>query len=206
MTEVNLDNFIDSGIRSLPLPKLAEEGLILAKNYFKEEDNREKIMNFVENIISRGTDFLKDVWNVKDTIKTKGIKEGIGEVVDIAIDNAKEENIISKTIAKTLKEGKEFITEKILKEENLFKGQEKSLNSINENYTKWEGLIKDNNFEKAEKVGEIIKKDCEKILPTIELIKKVENIDNTLMLYKNKNVENGVEFTELEKEILNKIA
>lgn len=204
MTEVNLDNFIDSSIRSLPLPKLAEEGLIFAKNYFKEEDNREKIMDFVENIVSRGTDFLKDVWNVKDTIKTKGIKEGIGKVVDIAIDNAKEENIISKNIAKTLKEGKEFITEKFLKQENMFKGQEKILNSINENYTKWEGLINDNNFEKAEKVGEIIKKDCEKILPTIELIKKVENIDNTLMLYKNK--ENIVEFTELEKEILNKIA
>ena len=89
-------------------------------------------------------------------------------------------------MSKTLKEGKEFITEKILKQENMFKGQEKILNSINENYTKWEGLINDNNLERAEKVGEIIKKDCEKILPTIELIKKVENIDNTLMLYKNK--------------------
>lgn len=204
MTEINLDNFIDSSIRSLPLPKLAEEGLILVKDYFKDEDNREKVVDFVENIVSKGTDFLKDVWNVKDIVKTKGIKEGIGKVVDIAIDNAKEKNMISKNIAKTLKEGKEFITEKILKEENLFKGQEKGLNSINENYTKWERLIKDNNFEKAEKVGEIIKKDCEKVLPTIELIKKVENIDNTLMLYKNK--ENIVEFTELEKEILNKIA
>ena len=204
MTEINLDNFIDSSIRSLPLPKLAEEGLILVKDYFKDEDNREKVMDFVDNIVSKGTDFFKDVWNVKDIVKTKGIKEGIGKIVDIAIDNAKEKNMISKNIAKTLKEGKEFITEKILKQENMFKGQEKILNSINENYTKWEGLINDNNLERAEKVGEIIKKDCEKILPTIELIKKVENIDNTLMLYKNK--ENSVEFTELEKEILNKIA
>ena len=95
MTEVNLDNFIDSSIRSLPLPKLAEEGLIFAKNYFKEEDNREKVMDFFENIISKGTNFVKDIWDVKDIVKTEGIKEGIGKVVDIAIDNANGNSLIS---------------------------------------------------------------------------------------------------------------
>lgn len=200
----NLDDFIDFSIRSLPLPKLAEEGLIFAKNYFKDEDNREKVIDFVENILSKGTNFLKDIWKVKDIVKNEGIEEGIGKAVDIAIDNAKEENIISKNIAKTLKEGKVFIVENFLNQEKIFKDQEKILTSINENYIKWEELINNNNFEKAEKIGETIKRDCEKILPTIELIKKVENIDNTLMLYKSK--ENNVEFTELEKEILNKIA
>ncbi len=87
-----------------------------------------------------------------------------------------------------------------------FLGQEKILSSIDNKYEKWEELVKMDKIEKAQILGNEIKENCKKLFPTLELIQKVNNIDNVIALSNSKKVAQDNEITNLEKEILQKIA
>ena len=115
----NIDNFFDTAIRSLPLPSVAEEGIIVAKNFLKDEDQREKLLDVFQKVINNGGDFIKNIWKVKDTVVDKGIKEGIAETFDMAVEGAKKGKVITKKTADMLQEGKEFLVDKFLKEQGL---------------------------------------------------------------------------------------
>lgn len=203
---MKLDGVFDTVVRALPLPNVAEEGIILAKNYLKDEENQNKIWSIFQNIFSKKNSIVKDIWEVKEKIKDKGVEQGIIEALDIAISNARKNKIISKETANILQNGKEIIADKIANQKEDFLGQEKILNKINDKYNKWEEALKINDIEGMERIGTQIKNDSKKLMPTIELIKKIEDIENTIKLYKNKIVDGETKTTVLENEILNKIA
>lgn len=197
-----LDNAFDNIVRATPLPSVAEEGIIGVKNFFKDEENREKICDFFNNIFNKNGKILENIWNVKETIKEKGIKEGISEAIDIVVDNAKSSKNISTLTAKTIKNSKDVIVDNILnKDKENFEKQAKILEKVNDKYAKWEEMIENNKIKEANRLGEEIKKECKKLLPTIELINKINNIDNTTTLLNTKN-----SITQLENEILRKIS
>lgn len=201
-----LDKAFDTVVRSLPLPSVAEEGLIFAKNFLKDEDNREKIWDAFRSIFNYKGDVIKNAWNIKEIVKEKGAKQGISEALDIVINNAKNSKMITNKTASMLQNGKEIILENILNSKDDLLGQEEILKKINKQYDKWENAMNECDIEKMEVLGKQIKKELENLLPTIDLIKKVENIDNTINLYNNKLFDGKKQVTDLEKEILSRIA
>lgn len=198
----NFDNLFDSTIRSMPLPNILEEGIIIAKDILRDNESREGLLDTFKNVVGNGESFIKNIWSIKDTIKDKGLKEGISEAFDILVNQSSKEKLITKETASMLKTAKSFLIEELIKEENVFKNQEKYLEDINKKYTEFENCISENNIDKAYKIQDEINRKCEKVLPTIELINKINNMDNTINLIKSKKDS----ITQLEKEILSKIA
>ena len=156
-----LDNTFDNIVRATPLPSVAEEGIIGVKNFLKEEENREKIADFFNDVFNKNGKILENIWSVKETIKEKGIKEGISEAIDIVIDNAKSSKNISTLTAKTIKNSKDVIVDDILnKDKESFEKQTKILEKVNEKYIKWEELVENNKLKEADILGKEIKKEC----------------------------------------------
>lgn len=192
---MDLDNIVNSAIKALPLPNFVENGIIAIKDSVKM---------FAENVWNKNT--VKDLWNVKDEIKNGGVTAGISKVVDIAINNAKKNNDIDLNTAKILKECKGYLLEKFQKDSDMnLIGQEKILTSIEKKYNKLEDAIEKCDIKNVNKIKNSIVAEYKKLMPTVELIDKVENLENEVELLNNKQTDQ-LKVTELEKEILNKIA
>lgn len=192
---MDLDNIINSAIRALPLPNFVENGIIAIKDSAK---------TFAENVCNKNT--VKDLWNVKDEIKNGGVTAGISKVIDIAINNAKKNNDIDLNTAKILKECKGYLLEKFQKDSDMkLLGQEKILTSIEKKYNNLEEAIENSDIKNINKIKNSIVSDYKKLMPTVQLINKVEKLENEVELLNNKQTEQ-LKITELEKEILNKIA
>lgn len=192
---MDLDNIINSAIRALPLPNFVENGIIAVKDSAK---------TFAENVCNKNT--VKDLWNVKDEIKNGGVTAGISKVIDIAINNAKKNNDIDLNTAKILKECKGYLLEKFQKDSDMkLLGQEKILTSIEKKYNNLEEAIENSDIKNINKIKNSIVSDYKKLMPTVQLINKVEKLENEVELLNNKQTEQ-LKITELEKEILNKIA
>lgn len=192
---MDLDNIINSAIRALPLPNFVENGIIAIKDSVK---------TFAENVCNKNT--VKDLWNVKDEIKNGGVTAGISKVIDIAINNAKKNNDIDLNTAKILKECKGYLLEKFQKDSDMkLIGQEKILTSIEKKYNKLEEAIENSDIKNINKIKNSIVSDYKKLMPTVELINKVEKLENEVELLNNKPIDQ-LKVTKLENEILNKIA
>lgn len=202
-----LGKVFDGAVRAMPLPNILEEGIIGVKNVLTNDNTRDKILDVFSNLFNKNGNIVKDIWNVKDVIKEKGVQAGVSKAIDLIINNAKTNKNISKEMAQTLKDSKNIIIENIInKKEKGFEGQEKILNSIDKKYDKWENFIKENQLDKANKLGNEIKKEYTQLFPTLDLIQKVNSIDNFSQLYHNKLSSVDNEISNLEKEILQKIA
>lgn len=192
---MDLDNIINSAIRALPLPNFVENGIIAIKDSAK---------TFAENVCNKNT--VKDLWNVKDEIKNGGVTAGISKVIDIAINNAKKNNDIDLNTAKILKECKGYLLEKFQKDSDMkLIGQEKILTSIEKKYNNLEEAIENSDIKNINKIKNSIVSDYKKLMPTVELINKVEKLENEVELLNNKPIDQ-LKVTKLENEILNKIA
>lgn len=192
---MDLDNIINSAIRALPLPNFVENGIIAIKDSAK---------TFAENVCNKNT--VKDLWNVKDEIKNGGVTAGISKVIDIAINNAKKNNDIDLNTAKILKECKGYLLEKFQKDSDMkLLGQEKILTSIEKKYNNLEEAIENSDIKNINKIKNSIVSDYKKLMPTVELINKVEKLENEVELLNNKPIDQ-LKVTKLENEILNKIA
>ncbi|MDD4066615.1 MAG: hypothetical protein PHH22_01395 [Clostridia bacterium] len=192
---MDLDNIINSAIRALPLPNFVENGIIAVKDGVK---------TFAENVCNKNA--VEDLWNAKDEIKNGGVTAGISKVIDIAINNAKKNNDIDLNTAKILKECKGYLLEKFQKDSDMkLIGQEKILTSIEKKYNKLEEAIENSDIKNINKIKNSIVSDYKKLMPTVELINKVENLENKVELLNNKQPDQ-LNITALEKEILNKIA
>lgn len=209
INENNINNFdktFNTVVRILPLPEIAEEVIILAKDFLKNEEVREKIKDVFDNTLNKDGRIIKNISQIKDTIKEEGLKEGISETIDLVINNLKKSKQIDKNTANLLKDSKDVIIDKAIENEieNRYKGQEKILNNINEKYTKWENEFKNMNTENMDKIYNQIKNEYKKLIPTVEIIDKIKEIENLNELAKNKikNGENNI--TDLEKEVCRK--
>lgn len=209
INENNINSFdktFNSVVRILPLPEIAEETIILAKDFLKNEEVREKIKNIFDNTLNKDGRIVKNISQIKDTIKEEGLKEGISETIDIVINNLKKSKQIDKNTANLLKDSKDVIIDKAIDNEieNRYKGQEKVLNNINEKYTKWENELKNMNIENMNKIHNQIKNEYKKLIPTVEIIDKIKEMENLNELAKNKIKSGQNNITDIEKEICRK--
>ncbi len=205
-TQKTLDTAFNTVVKVLPIPDIAENVIIATKDFLKNDEVQEKIKDIFDNTINKDGRIVKNISQIKDTIKEEGLKEGISETIDIVINNLKKSKQIDKNTANLLKDSKDVIIDKAIDKEieNRYKGQEKILNNINEKYTLWESEFKNMNIENMDKIYNEIKGEYKKLIPTIDIINKIKEMYNLNNLAKNKikNGENIID--ELEKEVCRK--
>lgn len=205
-TQKTLDTAFNTVVKVLPISDVAENAIILVKDFLKNDEIRDKIKDTFDNTINKDGRIIKNISQIKDTIKEEGLREGISETIDIVINNLKKSKKINKNTANLLKDSKEVIIDKAIDKEieNRYKGQEKILKNINEKYCLWENEFKNMNIEKMDKIHSEIKEEYKKLIPTIDIINKIKEMDNLNSLAKNK-VKNGENIIdELEKEVCRK--
>ena len=176
INENTFDKTFNTVVRVLPIPEIAEEAIIATKDFLKNEEVREKIKDIFDNTLNKDGRIIKNISQIKDTIKEEGLKEGISETIDIVISNLKKSKQIDKDTANLLKDSKDVIIDKAIDNEieNIYKGQEKVLNNINEKYIKWENEFKNMNIENMDKIYKQIKSEYKKLIPTLEIIEKIK--------------------------------
>lgn len=204
LSEQVFDKTFDSVVKALPLNKTTENILITAKNILTNDVVQEKVKNVFNNIFNKDNTIISNVQDVKNVIQEKGFMEGISETVNNAIDDLKD---IDSNIVNTLSNCKEMIIDKLICDEakSRFEGQEKILNKIDEKYEKWEQALNENDIKSMDKIYKQIEKQYEKLLPTVEVIERVNELKNINELVKNKLANNDYVLTEMEKEICRKV-
>ena len=206
LTENAFDKTFDNVVKVLPIPDLAEAGIIAIKNILTNETLKEKIKSVFDGILNKDGTIFEKLDNIKSVIKQDDIKDGISKTIDIIVNNARKDKKIDTDMATLLKDSKDLIIDKVLDNEieNRYVGQEKILEKIDKQYTKWEGYFNEMNLDKMNKTYESIKKQFKKLIPTVDIIDKVKEIDNLTLLAKNK-IEKGENIlTDLEKDLCRK--
>ena len=206
INENTFDKTFNTVVRVLPIPEIAEEAIIATKDFLKNEEVREKIKDIFDNTLNKDGRIIKNISQIKDTIKEEGLKEGISETIDIVISNLKKSKQIDKDTANLLKDSKDVIIDKAIDNEieNIYKGQEKVLNNINEKYIKWENEFKNMNIENMDKIYKQIKSEYKKLIPTLEIIEKIKEMENLNKLAESKIKSGQNSITDIEKEICRK--
>lgn len=206
INENTFDKTFNTVVRVLPIPEIAEEAIIATKDFLKNEEVREKIKDIFDNTLNKDGRIIKNISQIKDTIKEEGLKEGISETIDIVISNLKKSKQIDKDTANLLKDSKDVIIDKAIDNEieNIYKGQEKVLNNINEKYIKWENEFKKMNIENMDKIYKQIKSEYKKLIPTVEIIDKIKEMENLNKLAESKIKSGQNSITDIEKEICRK--
>ena len=206
INENTFDKTFNTVVRVLPIPEIAEEAIIATKDFLKNEEVREKIKDIFDNTLNKDGRIIKNISQIKDTIKEEGLKEGISETIDIVISNLKKSKQIDKDTANLLKDSKDVIIDKAIDNEieNIYKGQEKVLNNINEKYIKWENEFKNMNIENMDKIYKQIKSEYKKLIPTVEIIDKIKEMENLNKLAESKIKSGQNSITDIEKEICRK--
>lgn len=204
--QTTFDKVFNTAVKVLPIPDLAEDAIIAAKDLLKNDEIKDKVKEIFNNTINKDGKIVGNISEIKDAIKQEGIKEGVSKTIDVVINNLKKSKTIDKNTANLLKDSKEYIIDNAINNEieQRYKGQEKVLKNINKKYINWENEFNNLNIEKMERIHKSIQKDYQKLLPTTEILDKIKQIDNLTELAKNKikNGENSI--TELEKEICRK--
>lgn len=206
INENTFDKTFNTVVRVLPIPEIAEEAIIATKDFLKNEEVREKIKDIFDNTLNKDGRIIKNISQIKDTIKEEGLKEGISETIDIVISNLKKSKQIDKDTANLLKDSKDVIIDKAIDNEieSIYKGQEKVLNNINEKYIKWENEFKNMNIENMDKIYKQIKSEYKKLIPTVEIIEKIKEMENLNKLAESKIKSGQNSITDIEKEICRK--
>ena len=75
INENTFDKTFNTVVRVLPIPEIAEEVIIATKDFLKNEEVREKIKDIFDNTLNKDGRIIKNISQIKDTIKEEGLKE-----------------------------------------------------------------------------------------------------------------------------------
>ena len=201
-----LNKTFDGVVKVLPLPKGTDKVIITAKNIITNDVIQDKVKSVFNKLIGNDNKSIDNLDNVKEVLEEKGFMTEIKETLDAVIQSAKKSKLIDKNTSDLLSSSKDIIIEKLIKDEtkSRFEGQEKVLKTIDEKYNKWEQAFNNNDTKAMDKLYNQIEKQYERLLPTLSVVEKVNEIKNLNELAKNK-LEVGInEITDLEKEICRK--
>ena len=176
----------------------------IQKNFL--ETNLGKAINTAVDIGIRAIfpDFFEDqIIDIKDNLLNYGLKDGIRQTIDDAIDIGRSAigivtGLINNTIAKTIKQGKNIILNNV--ENNItstFNKQYESIDYANKYISNWKENFEKKDFSGMEKEYKKIEKQLNNIAP----IEKTINEAKTIMTLHNLIKNNGQNFN-LSKEQL----
>ena len=210
----NLNKIVDSainiGIKSI-LPDFIEDQVIEIKDTIINEGIKEGIDSLINSTIDIGktaigifTGNFENISQVELAVEKGGLIDGISDLLDLAIKTAQEKDLIDKSTAKNLKNGKNEILKTITNSiENNMSDQIKSIDKLNKYTENWNKAFENKNFNDMEKSIEKIEKELEKIIPLENIIKNVRKIENIHNLIKNND--KNFDISALELELANKL-
>ena len=199
-----INNGLDVGIRTI-LPEFFEDAVIELKNMILNGGFEQTLGNTISKLMESNkekgllaNDQFTSVEQVKGTLVSENIINGIDNMLDKEIDKLNENEIINKKSADKLKKEKDTIVEKI--EENFelsFNNQEIDVKKIENNFLNWKNAFNNQDFNLMKKEYKEMKKIMKTVMPLESIIDEYKTIQNLQELIKN----NGENF-DLSEEAL----
>ena len=213
--ETNLGKVINTGINigiKAVLPDFIEDQIIDVKETLMKEGIKDGIKTIVEDVTDFGkgiagvfTGKIDNIKQLETVVKNEKVIDTTSDLLGVAIDYAKQKKMLDSSTASVLKKGKNIILNSVSDQiEDLVKNQNKAIENLEKNISKWEKAYEAKNIDGMIKQYEKIKKDLDKILPlenTINQARKIENIHN-LIISKGNNFNLSTEELELAKKLV----
>ena len=199
-----VNSAVDIGLKAV-LPDLIEDEIIDIKDCILENGFKSGI----EEILKSGIDFGKSisgiitgnfesVEQIQMAVKNGGILDKTSELLDNVISLARNKDLINKTTASLIKQGKNSIISSISnKIEETLTNQIKAVEKIEKYTNNWNIAYGTQDFEKMENAYKNIKNNLEKTIPLEKIINNARTIENVHNLIKN----NGKNFNLSEEEL-----
>lgn len=197
---------IDIALKSL-LPDFIEDEIIAVKNSLLTEGFSaavdtaiEEVTNLGNNLKGIATGSFENISQIKEVVENGGLIDTISDLLDTGIDWAKKEGYVSKSVASSLKKGKNTIMNTIEDEiGETLENQVVAIEKIDGYINKWQKYYEEQNFTNMEYQYDKIQEYIQEVIPLEEILKKARTVENLHELIKN----NGKNFdlTQEEKEL-----
>ena len=198
-----INNALDIGLKAI-LPDLIEEEIINIKNCMIENGFKDGVkeaiataINFGKSALGIFTGNFENTTQIEMVVKKGGMIDSISDLLDKTIKKVQDKNLIDKTTANLLKDGKDTILDNIeSKIEDTLKTQVKNLEKLESYCEKWSNSFEKQEFSEMSKNFKNIEKYLKKTIPLENIINEARKIENLHNLIKN----NGVNFNISEEE------
>ena len=184
----NLGDAVKDGIGKIDLKEIGESAVESAlKTGMKSLGMKSSTFNSLKSIF--------------DAIKEGDLKKGLASGLNVAIGALK----IPTTAKTLLKNGKNLILDQVFEDElkKVMTKQKNTISRIDKKCLQMEEAFDKNDTKTLDRVAKTLKTDLEKVMPIQNVISRGNNILNKYQLYKSKGKN---EFTNMEKELLEKLA
>lgn len=205
-----INNAVDIGLRAV-LPDLVEDEIINIKNTIVENGFQEGIreaidtaVNFGKSAIGIFTGNFENMSQVEMVIKKGGILDSVSDLLDNAVKNAQDKDLIDKTTANLIKDGKNTILKNIESNiEDTLSIQVKNIEKLQSYCDKWNDAFEKQDFSEMTKQFKNVEKYLKQTIPlenTINEARKIENLQNLI-----KNNGGNFNISEEEKKLAEKL-
>ena len=201
---------LDIGLRAL-LPDLIENQVIDIKDAILNGGFKEGLNEMIDSVIDLGksaigifTGKFENVSQVQDAVRSGGIIDSTSNLMDWAVEKAREKEWIPDSIAKIIQQGKNIILNHVEKNvEEVLTNQLDSIENLEKYNQNWKNYYEQRDFTNMEKEYEKIKKELKKVIPLESTLTEAREIENIHQIIKN----NGQNFdlTEQELELAGKL-
>ncbi len=200
-----INSALDVGLRWI-LPDLIENQVIEIKDTLLKNGLKEGIDKSVEVLTDLGKSALgiitgkfENVSQIQNVIKTGGLLDSISNGIDTAVNSAYTNRLIPKTVAYTIKSGKNMLINNIEKNiEDTLTSQVRGIEKMEKYAKNWTQYYNAQNFEGMEKEYQKIKEGINGLVPIENTLKKVREIENLHLLIKNNGQNFNISKEELE--------
>lgn len=201
---------LDIGLRAL-LPDLIENQVIDIKDAILNGGFKEGLNEMIDSVIDLGksaigifTGKFENVSQVQDAVRSGGIIDSTSNLMDWAVEKAREKEWIPDSIAKIIQQGKNIILNHVEKNvEEVLTNQLDSIENLEKYNQNWKNYYEQRDFTNMEKEYEKIQKELKKVIPLESTLTEAREIENIHQIIKN----NGKNFdlTEQELELAGKL-
>jgi len=177
------------------VPDLIDNQVIDIKNAIIKNGFEEGIQTAITSAINLGKSALgmvtgnfEDISQAQNVIRNGGLLDNISDLLDKALNKAKNSGIIENGVYQIIKKGKNTIVNQI--EENIteeFGKQAESIQKVGGYINEWKQYYKNQDFEGMQKEYEKIQEKMEELLPLEKTILEVRQVENLHELIKNNN-------------------
>lgn len=187
-----INGAVDLGIKSL-MPDFIENEIIEIKDCLINEGFESGINKAINNAIEIGRNILGifdcnflNVEQAEKAVMDGGIIDGISNVLDFVLNKVDKNTEIPNEIINFIKEGKDFILEKIedrIKEN--FNIQDNKVADINNHMNSWKEYFSSQNLEMMNITYEKIQDSLGEIMPLEDILKTAKEIENLQTVINN---------------------
>lgn len=187
-----INGAVDLGIKSL-MPDFIENEIIEIKDCLINEGFEPGINKAINNAIEIGRNILGifdcnflNVEQAEKAVMDGGIIDGISNVLDFVLNKVDKNTEIPNEIINFIKEGKDFILEKIedrIKEN--FNIQDNKVADINNHMNSWKEYFSSQNLEMMNITYEKIQDSLGEIMPLEDILKTAKEIENLQTVINN---------------------